>query len=140
MVIYLYRNSISISRKYFLFLALTLLGSIFVGYFDEVCLFVLPLLVIMTAFFNFGSLKIITRYGDFSYGFYLFAFPIQQTVASLSSNGLSFSTQTIISFIITILLAILSWNFIEKPCLRLKTFSFANYFKKFSSNNSDYLQ
>jgi peptidoglycan/LPS O-acetylase OafA/YrhL len=62
----------------------------------------------------------ITRHGDFSYGLYLYAFPIQQTlVATIGTPGGALG-----NFAITTILAAgcaaLSWHFIEKPALRAK--------------------
>jgi len=85
-------------------------------------LLVITLPYIVLAFGNgpapFGGA--LTRRGDFSYGFYLYAFPIQQAlVASVGTPGGALG-----NFAITTLLAAgcaaLSWHFVEKPALRAK--------------------
>jgi peptidoglycan/LPS O-acetylase OafA/YrhL len=59
-----------------------------------------------------------TRLGDYSYGTYIYAFPIQQLVAffgvvsPLINIGLSFPA--------VLLCAVLSWAFVESPALRLR--------------------
>jgi len=61
------------------------------------------------------------RFGDFSYGIYLWAFPIQQTVVFLWPN----QTVPLIVAITTVAavgLAFLSWHLIEKPALSFKRF------------------
>lgn len=62
----------------------------------------------------------LTRRGDFSYGLYLYAFPIQQAlVATVGTPGGALG-----NFAITAMLAggcaALSWHMIEKPALRAK--------------------
>ncbi len=59
------------------------------------------------------------RFGDYSYGIYLWGYPSQQIVAALFPN-LSFLMNALCGFIIALLLAIASWHLIEKPALRLK--------------------
>jgi peptidoglycan/LPS O-acetylase OafA/YrhL len=59
------------------------------------------------------------RFGDYSYGIYPWGFPSQQMVAALAPN-LPFLLNSLCGFAIALLLAILSWKFIEKPALRLK--------------------
>lgn len=55
----------------------------------------------------------------YSYGMYIYAFPVQQAVMNLYP-----STSTIMlmltAFILTLLLSILSWRIVEKPALKWK--------------------
>lgn len=119
-VLYLYREIIVISKKYFYIIILILASSIWFNYFGLLSYFLLPVVVIFVPLLNFNFPKKITRYGDFSYGFYLFAFPVQQTVAYLLGKDLSLWQHLLFSFFPIMFLAILSWNFIEKPFLKLK--------------------
>lgn len=54
------------------------------------------------------------RFGDLSYGVYLWAWPVQQTVVYLLGTQSDILTQLIISTSITLLLAYASWHGIEK--------------------------
>jgi len=60
----------------------------------------------------------IDKWGDYSYGLYIYAFPVQQLVAKYITTSpiemLFYST------LITFPLAVLSWKYVEKPALRLK--------------------
>lgn len=58
--------------------------------------------------------------GDFSYGTYIIAFPVQQAVNAAMGAASSAWNNLAISVPITLVLAMLSWHFIEQPCLRLK--------------------
>ncbi len=59
------------------------------------------------------------RFGDFSYGIYLYAFPVQQAVLSLHPE-LPFRTSVIVTLAVSVVLAVGSWHLIEKPALRFK--------------------
>ncbi|WP_256366968.1 acyltransferase [Acidisphaera sp. L21] len=53
------------------------------------------------------------RYGDLSYGAYLYAFPIQQL-------ALEYGDSLVLPTIVTFAIAFLSWHLVEQPALRLK--------------------
>jgi peptidoglycan/LPS O-acetylase OafA/YrhL len=89
--------------------------------------FPLSYLVFYFAFLKIPKINNFAKYGDFSYGFYLYAFPIQQTFSSLYAEKWNFYLLVGISFIVTLIFAILSWHLIEKQALKLKNTSF-NYF------------
>ena len=56
------------------------------------------------------------KYGDFSYGVYIWAFPVQQVVAQHFSHlGTYFNVFMSLPFVM--MLAIASWHLIEKPAL-----------------------
>lgn len=58
---------------------------------------------------------------DYSYGIYIYAFPVQQSVSLIGyQQDLPWFSVLFISSAITLLLAGLSWHFIEKPALSLK--------------------
>jgi peptidoglycan/LPS O-acetylase OafA/YrhL len=59
------------------------------------------------------------RVGDYSYGLYLYAFPIQQTLMFRFPH-LGGSELLIASLVPTLGLAVLSWHLLEKPALGLK--------------------
>jgi peptidoglycan/LPS O-acetylase OafA/YrhL len=65
----------------------------------------------------------IGAHGDFSYGFYLWAYPVQQLV--LYTLKPSEPLQLVwMATLLTLPLAILSWKLVEEPALRLKTWRF----------------
>lgn len=59
------------------------------------------------------------RFGDISYGLYIYAWPIQQLVWA---PGQSAYENALYSSLIVIPLAYLSWRFVESPALRLRAF------------------
>jgi len=58
--------------------------------------------------------------GDFSYGFYITAFPVQQLLRSVLGPAANFWTLLALSLPLVLVVAMISWNFVEKPFLRLK--------------------
>jgi peptidoglycan/LPS O-acetylase OafA/YrhL len=54
------------------------------------------------------------RYGDFSYGTYLYAFPIQQMLVTLLKDRVSFAAYVILSLIASLLAGMASWHLVEK--------------------------
>lgn len=59
--------------------------------------------------------------GDYSYGSYLYAFPIQQMMFQLTDVGKIFLGNFILSLSITLIFSVFSWHFIEKPMLKFKS-------------------
>jgi peptidoglycan/LPS O-acetylase OafA/YrhL len=63
---------------------------------------------------------------DFSYGVFLYGFPVQLTLTVLGVPRLGFLPYLALSFIVTVPLAIASWLFVERPALRLKSADLAD--------------
>jgi peptidoglycan/LPS O-acetylase OafA/YrhL len=59
------------------------------------------------------------RFGDYSYGLYIYAYPITQAVIALKP-GIGVATLALIATPVTLILAVLSWRFVEKPALAKK--------------------
>ncbi len=79
-----------------------------------------PYLVIWAAQLPVAWMNRFGRYGDFSYGMYLYAFPVQQTLTSIGGAGWPFPVYIAAGFLFTLLCAIASWHGVEHPALRLK--------------------
>jgi peptidoglycan/LPS O-acetylase OafA/YrhL len=114
------RDHIDLSNKFFWISIITLLCSavnkdlFFITY-----NLVIAYILFFIAYIPSGSIRIFNRVGDYSYGTYIYAFPVQQALAALIP-GVSVMQMIVISGIITLLLAILSWRFIEMHALGLK--------------------
>lgn len=121
-ILYIYRNAIGNNWKIFVGLALLLLGAIATHsqYNLFVFMFSLPYMVIHFAFLPIRVLNSFGRYGDFSYGIYIYAFPIQQTIVHFTGGSLIPIELALCTLFIVIPLAVLSWHLIELPALRLK--------------------
>ena len=64
--------------------------------------------------------KVLTRFGDASYGVYIWAWPVQQTIVQIAGNDASPYLVIVVATPIVWLLAIASWKLIESPALRHK--------------------
>jgi peptidoglycan/LPS O-acetylase OafA/YrhL len=103
-------------------LALTLCGlsAVVGGTMPETAIMILgPYLVLSVAYRSHSFVRLPRRFGDYSYGIYLYAFPVQQTLSQLispSSGWLMFVLASPIAFAA----GVLSWHYVEKPALALK--------------------
>lgn len=64
--------------------------------------------------------RIPSRVGDWSYGAYLYGFPVQQLFAHYKLHEVSFAVYVAVCTAVTFALAGLSWHWVEKPALRWK--------------------
>lgn len=89
------------------------------GAFYFVYALALPYLLFWLAYVPGGPVRHYNRLGDYSYGTYIYAFPVQQAVSALAPGitvlGLGLSAAGL-----TLLLAALSWHLLEQPALALK--------------------
>jgi peptidoglycan/LPS O-acetylase OafA/YrhL len=81
----------------------------------------LPVAVVAAGTASTPVLRSFGRYGDVSYGLYIFAYPVQQTVIALGQNNLSVAAGAAWATAVTLLLAFLSWHLVEKRALALKS-------------------
>lgn len=80
-----------------------------------------PYLALFLSLRSWAGLRILTRRGDVSYGLYLLAFPVQQTIVSTwGGGGPSPLVVALIAFPCTYVLAFASWHVVEKRALMLK--------------------
>lgn len=107
-------------------LAMGLLGSPGLYQFTPFTLLTSPILIYLVCFVGLSKIPPLPFFsgGDYSYGVYLYGFPIQQALAA-SFPGMGWPVLLGISAVVVTLFATLSWRLIEKPILRLrKNFSF----------------
>jgi peptidoglycan/LPS O-acetylase OafA/YrhL len=71
------------------------------------------------AYSNLGPLKRWGRFGDFSYGLYIYAFPVQQTLIALFPSWHR-PEHFAATYAAALLCAALSWRLVEAPALSLK--------------------
>lgn len=117
---YLFRDRIPFNRSTFsVLLALVLLSAADRRAFFFAFSVALPYLVLYAAYGFGGRIRAFNRCGDYSYGIYIYAFPVEQTTAHLAP-GISVASLMGISAIVTLVLAMLSWHLLEKRALKLK--------------------
>lgn len=122
---YIWRDKIKLNHVSAVIIVLSLIISASLGRqaFQLVYIIGFPLLILYLAYIPGGVIRGFNKLGDYSYGVYIYAFPIQQSVLALHSGDISFSTFIIYSSIATLVLAILSWHLVEKRCLKFRRHS-----------------
>lgn len=84
----------------------------------------LPYVVMYLAFARAGKLapilQSVTKRGDFSYGVYLYGYPVQQMLMRRFGEHLPFPVFIGLACCGTLVLAFLSWHLVERPFLTLK--------------------
>lgn len=60
------------------------------------------------------------KFGDYSYGIYLYGFPIQQALVAKLLWVREWYILFPVSAVLTLALAVISWHYVEKPFLKLK--------------------
>jgi peptidoglycan/LPS O-acetylase OafA/YrhL len=79
----------------------------------------LAYVIFYIAYVPSGLVRLYNRVGDYSYGVYIYAFFIEQSVAELIP-GVSVLHMIFIAGPVTLLLAAISWHIVEKRALGLK--------------------
>lgn len=123
MCFYLFRDKIAFNNKLLTILSVSsLIISCYFGViFDVIFAISGGYLLFSFAFNPKVKLNNFGKYGDFSYGIYLYGFFIQQILIILNNGKMDNVLNFILALPIAILCGILSYYLIEKPCIRLKT-------------------
>ena len=88
----------------------------------------LAMLCLSIVMINVGEMSwkrmsnIMHKIGDLSYGTYIYAFPISQILIVYFNSNISPTMLTILTILLVLPIAYLSWRFIEKPALSLKKY------------------
>ena len=119
--IYVLSDKIVLKHTALYLLLPLLISSVFVSKDLFFALYTLSLayVVVCLAYLPSGMLRKYNAMGDYSYGVYIYAFPVQQAVAALWP-GIMVWQMALLSTLVTLLLAVISWHVIEKPALSLK--------------------
>jgi peptidoglycan/LPS O-acetylase OafA/YrhL len=117
---WLMRSRIALNHGVALAVAALLAFGIFV---PRLFFWIYPLtityLVLYVAYVPGGWIRGFNRFGDYSYGIYIYAFPVQQTLVLLVA-GITPAQLIIAATAATLPLAMLSWHLVEKPMLARK--------------------
>ena len=77
----------------------------------------------------------VDKYGDFSYGLYIYAFPVEQMLSLYHVNSWGYVPYVLLSLAVATILAAGSWYGIERPSQRLKRLNFRRPRGEDSSND-----
>ncbi|WBU37108.1 acyltransferase family protein [Homoserinibacter sp. YIM 151385] len=79
----------------------------------------LPLVIVAAGLASTPVARRAARFGDLSYGMYLWAFPVQQTLLHLSPGMPVWAGIGLVT-LVSAVLALLSWHLVEAPAMRAK--------------------
>lgn len=115
------KERITISHRVFWLFLVALLASALTNsqLFFVIYQFTLAYLLFYVAYVPSGPIRKYNELGDYSYGVYIYAFPIQQFIAALAP-GVSVLSMVLVSTLATLLMATLSWHLLERRALGLK--------------------
>ena len=118
-LIYRFRHRVTISWSAFGFVMVILIGStIHRTTFQAALLLVGPYAVFCAAYLPAGRIRKFNRLGDYSYGTYIFGYPIQYAV-SIVASSISVLVLNFVSITLTLIMAFISWHLVESPALKL---------------------
>ncbi len=119
-VFHQFRERIPLSLPLFLLAVATFAASLVFGHWLTFgYVLALPYVVLWLAYVPGGPVRAFNALGDYSYGLYLWAFPVEQAVLQ-RAPGMSQPALTAVAGAITLALAVASWHRVEEPALRLK--------------------
>lgn len=117
--LYLYRDAIVLSWIGLLAALAVVVACVGHGpFFGIAYSLALPYAMLCLAYLPHGAILAFNRLGDYSYGTYIYAFPVQQAVMAVRPE-LATVPLFLVSLVVTLALAVVSWHFIEKPALAL---------------------
>jgi peptidoglycan/LPS O-acetylase OafA/YrhL len=122
MVIYLYREYIPIHWKIVaVAAALLVVTAFFKGFNNTFPVLMIACIIFFTGYYPKINLTFFTRNGDYSYGIYIWAFLVQQTIVHLFPGKINPWVLFLLAGLTTYTIGALSWHLVEKRMLRLKS-------------------
>lgn len=117
-VIYAYRDKIPLKASWALVLILGVEFLRNTSVYPLYGTFAIVYTVLVLAYLPKGKILTFNKLGDYSYGMYIYAFPVQQCLSYWTDIG--FFGMVCWATLITLGLSIVSWHFLESPMLGLK--------------------
>ena len=122
-VLYLFRDEVPVSLP--LFLAAILAGALTARFVPVLALLIGPMAAGYVAVY-LGLRRVprlpLVQGGDYSYGVYLYSFPLQQAIVATLPGLREWYWNLPIAAVAALLFAMLSWHLVEKPALRARRF------------------
>ena len=116
-LLYFVRRRFPISPAFALISMLLIVATFGTRTGQYIYVLLLPAVIIYVAHVRVPVITGFGKHGDISYGMYIYAFPVQQTVVYLFGNSITVGSLFVRAICITIPLSILSWKFVEAPVL-----------------------
>lgn len=118
MAAYVWRDRLTLDWRIMGGLWLLALLSAAMPFFTEMLVLAICYSVLVLAFVPQGRVLGYNRLGDYSYGTYIYAFPVQQLMVHLMP-GQHWAANIALSLPVTLLFAVMSWHWVERPALAM---------------------
>jgi peptidoglycan/LPS O-acetylase OafA/YrhL len=116
MTFYKFRDKLRLNVSMFLVCVSALVGSIYLQCFDLIWPLTLPYILLYLGYvLPFRGFE---RFGDYSFGIYIFSFPIQQCLRLWGVHDAGLLVYVALSVVLSVLAGVLSWFIVEAPALR----------------------
>jgi peptidoglycan/LPS O-acetylase OafA/YrhL len=127
MVIFLFRDRIVISKFWAVVAAATFLVSARFGWFNA---FGEPAFAYLCLWCAVSvRMPRLDRYGDFSYGLYVYAFLVEQMASLYGVNHWGFVPYVIVCLLVSLAFAVASWFVVERTFLKLKSIRYPSLWR-----------
>jgi len=128
---YVLRNHIQLKKSVVFLFTILIFAAAFTdrNIFKFVFSLTMPYVLLYISYVPTGFIRKFNNFGDYSYGIYIYAFPVQQSIVAMIP-GISVFNLTCLAICMTLLFSWISWEFIERPVLNKKIF-FSNKIKKY---------
>jgi peptidoglycan/LPS O-acetylase OafA/YrhL len=115
-----FKSSIPIHDAAGMTAAATLVASLYFGGYLLIGPVALAYVIIWLAIRLPHATRRIGRENDYSYGIYIYAFPVQQMLAEIGIARLWLPLYVVAAFLLTVPLAMLSWHLVESRAMKLR--------------------
>lgn len=120
-ILYQYKEKVTLNNFMFIAVCALWIISMYSEYLLFSSLIFLPYIVFfLSTHPRLLFLNNYMKFGDYSYGLYIYAFPVQQLIYYSMGEKLNVYAMMLLSIVCTIPLAVFSWHLIEEPALKLK--------------------
>ncbi len=119
---YQFRNKIPLNGKMAILSVIIILVTAKLGFF-VIAIAIFGAYLVFYLSYHRVTFENFAKKTDFSYGIYIYAWPIQQTIVAINPT-ITVWENSIYTLIIVMIISYFSWRFIEKPALKLKKIKF----------------
>jgi len=117
--IYLYKDKIKMSFKYFVFACIILLLGIALNATKYVLILTMPYILMYIGTFKFKK-DILAKVGDISYALYIYAFPIQQLIVYYLKDKINIWVYILLSIVITSVVSVVTTYIVDNNVKKIK--------------------